>query len=68
MTISTANFGSLLSLPLDLIPFLPSSDITNFFEYFEQRGYVIDGNLRAAPYDWRLGSSMCMIINNILEL
>ena len=64
MTISTANFGSLLSLA-DLIPFVPlSSDETNFVEYLEQRGYRIDGNLRVAPYDWRLGSSMCMIINS----
>ena len=57
MTVSTADFGSISSFA-DLTPFFPISDETNFFEYLEQRGYRIDGNLRAAPYDWRLGSSM----------
>ena len=59
VTISTANFGSISSLA-DLISFLPVSDETNFIEYLEQRGYRIDGNLRTAPYDWRLGSSIYM--------
>ena len=57
VTVSTADFGSISSFA-DLAPFSPILDRTIFFEYLEQRGYRIDGNLRAAPYDWRLGSSM----------
>ena len=57
VTVSTADFGSISSFA-DLASFFPISDETNFIEYLEQRGYRIDGNLRAAPYDWRLGSSM----------
>ena len=57
VTVSTADFESISSL-VDLESFIPFSDETNFFEYLEQRGYRIDGNLRAAPYDWRLGTSM----------
>ena len=56
MTISTSNFGNLSSFA-EFESFFPVSDETNFIEYLEQRGYRIDGNLRAAPYDWRLGSS-----------
>jgi ABC-type glycerol-3-phosphate transport system substrate-binding protein len=61
VTVSTANFGSLSSLA-DLTPYFPISDETNFIEYLVQRGYRIDGNLRAAPYDWRLASSMYGIL------
>ena len=57
VTVSTANFGSISSFA-DLSPFVPFSNETNFIEYLVQRGYRIDGNLRAAPYDWRLGSGM----------
>jgi hypothetical protein len=57
VTVSTDNFGSISSLA-DLNPFIPVSNETNFIEYLVQRGYRIGGNLRAAPYDWRLGSSM----------
>lgn len=57
VTISTSNFGSLSSLA-DLAPFFPASNETNFIEYLEQRGYRLDGNLRAAPFDWRLGAGM----------
>ena len=57
VTISTANFGSLSSLA-DMTPYVPVSNETNFLQYLEQCGYRIDGNLRGAPFDWRLGSSM----------
>ena len=57
VTVSTANFGSLSSLA-DFTPYFPVSEETNFIEYLVQRGYRIDENLRAAPYDWRLASSM----------
>ena len=77
MTISTANFGSVSSLAAELRSIIFPSNQTIFIEYLEQRGYRLDGNLRVAPYDWRLGSSMCMISiltsiettrNNIEEL
>ena len=57
VTVSTANFGSLSSLA-DFTTYFPVSEETNFIEYLVQRGYRIDENLRAAPYDWRLASSM----------
>ena len=59
VTISTSDFGSLSSsAQLDLI-LPPSNDteVINFTEYFIERGYVADKNIRAAPYDWRLGGS-----------
>ena len=69
VTISTANFGSLSSLA-DLTPFVPISNETNFIEYLVQRGYIIDENLRAAPFDWRLGASMQLycIINFVCTI
>lgn len=55
MTISTGDFGSISSLANDLTQFVPVTNETNFFDYLVERGYTIDGNIRAAPYDWRLG-------------
>ena len=67
MTISTANFGSLSSLA-DLTSFVPVSNETNFIDYLVQRGYIIDGNLRAAPFDWRLGAGMQLLLHDFLLL
>ena len=58
MTVSTANFGSLSSV-VDLSQLSPTSDSDDdetIVQYFVDRGYTVDKNLRAAPYDWRLGA------------
>ena len=50
VTITAADFGSTSSVEfLGTFPYLNS-----FVEYFVQRGYTRDVNIRAAPYDWRL--------------
>ena len=56
MTVTAANFGSTSSVEiLDL----EDSDqyFFQFVDYFAQRGYTRDVNIRAAPYDYRLGAS-----------
>ena len=58
MTISTRDFGSISSLANDLVDFLPVTNETNFLDYLVERGYTIDENIRAAPYDWRLGGGI----------
>ena len=58
VTVSTANFGSLSSV-VDLSQLSPTSDSDDdetIVQYFVDRGYTVDKNLRAAPYDWRLGA------------
>ena len=54
VTISTENFGSILSVAdfSDII----DDPTTSLVEYFVDRGYTVDVNLRAAPYDWRLAA------------
>ena len=56
MNVTAANFGSTSSVEtLDL------EDTDRYFfrfvDYFAQRGYIRDVNIRAAPYDNRLGAS-----------
>ena len=59
VTISTRDFGSISSLANDLADFFPGvTNETNFLDYLVERGYTIDGNIRAAPYDWRLGGGI----------
>ena len=56
MNVTAPNFGSTSSVEtLDL----NDTDLYffEFVEYFAQRGYTRDVNIRAAPYDYRLGSS-----------
>ena len=36
--------------------FLPAAEDPDIVEYFVQRGYKADVNIRAAPYDWRLAA------------
>ena len=53
VTVTTASFGSTSSVEfLDSDATLPY--MNDFVEYFVQRGYTRDVNIRAAPYDWRL--------------
>ena len=60
VTVSTTDFGKLSSSAdlVDLIP--PDIDVINFVDYFLERGYTADKNIRAAPYDWRLGGGINM--------
>ena len=55
MRVFTPNFGSLDSLAdfSDLFPDTTEEDTTR---YLVERGYTLDVNVRAAPYDWRLGA------------
>lgn len=56
VTLAAANFGSTSSVEtLDL----ENTDryFYQFVDYFAQRGYTRDVNIRAAPYDNRLGAS-----------
>ena len=56
MNVTAANFGSTSSVEtLDL----EDTDLYffEFVDYFAQRGYTRDVNIRAAPYDYRLGAS-----------
>ena len=56
VTVTAANFGNTSSVEtLDL----EDSDqyFFQFVDYFAQRGYTRDVNIRAAPYDYRLGAS-----------
>ena len=60
---STTDFGK-LSSSADLSLLLPefTENDANFVEYFVERGYTIDVNIRAAPYDWRLGGGITIIL------
>lgn len=59
VTVSTENFGSVLSFANFSELFVSSGDPnTLMINYFIERGYTMDVNLRAAPYDWRLGAGM----------
>ena len=50
----TSNFGSLDSL-IDLSEILPDTTEQDI-KYLVERGYTLDVNVKAAPYDWRLGA------------
>ena len=52
-----SNFGSLDSL-IDFSDLLPDTTEVHVDtnRYFVERGYTLDVNVRAAPYDWRLGA------------
>ena len=49
VSVSAADFGSTSSVE-------PS--FSGFVDYFVQRGYTQDKNIRAAPYDWRLATGI----------
>ena len=51
----TPNFGSLDSL-VDLSDFFPDTTDEDITKYFVERGYILDVNVKAASYDWRLGA------------
>ena len=55
VTVSTENFGSILSIA-DFSDIFPDDPTNGLIEYFVERGYTVDVNLRAAPYDWKLGA------------
>ena len=49
VSISVADFGSTDSV---------EPTFSGFVDYFVQRGYTWDVNIRAAPYDWRLATGI----------
>ena len=55
VTVTAANFGSTSS-----VEFLDVNRLASVFypfvQYFVQRGYTRDVNIRAAPYDYRLST------------
>ena len=54
VTVTTADFGKTSS-----VEFLgPSPYLNDFVEYYVQRGYTRDVDIRAAPYDWRLATGI----------
>ena len=55
MQVLTPDFGSVTSLA-NFSDIVPSNDDPDIVQYFLQRGYTSDVNIRAAPYDWRLGA------------
>ena len=55
VNVTAGPFGSVYSL-LNFSEFFPPPSNPDFVEYFVHRGYVADVNIRAAPYDWRLGA------------
>ena len=60
VTITAANFGSTSSVEfLDLNRQAPV--FYPFVQYFVQRGYTRDVNIRAAPYDYRLSTGMITV-------
>ena len=57
MTVTAANFGSTSSVEvLDVRKKEPY--FYSFVQYFVDRGYTRDVNIRAAPYDWRLATGI----------
>ena len=65
VTISTTDFGN-LSSSADLTDFIPPNiTIINFVDYLVERGYIADRTIRAAPYDWRLGGGIILLINGL---
>lgn len=60
VTITAADFGDISSVEiLDLENKQPY--FKDFVEYFVERGYVKNVNIRAAPYDWRLAPGYYVI-------
>lgn len=56
VTITTGSFGSISSLA-------NFSDINDgMINYFVDRGYTVDVNLGAAPYDWRLAPGRFIVV------
>ena len=53
--ILTQDFGNISSLA-DLSAILPAGSDIHPINYFTNRGYTADVNIRAAAYDWRLGA------------
>ena len=63
VTISTENFGSISSIA-DFSDIIDTDPTNSMIDYFVDRGYTVDVNIRAAPYDWRLaaGNTIIMLI------
>ena len=63
MNILTQDFGNISSFA-DLSDIFPvGSDVYNI-DYFTNRGYTANVNIRAAAYDWRLGAGKNFYTNN----
>lgn len=59
VTVSAENFGSIHSIAnFSEIFGLSDDPNSRMIDYFVDRGYTVDKNLRAAPYDWRLAAGM----------
>ena len=65
-TVSTAKFGSVSSLVQET-DFDANSTNPNILDYFYDRGYIADVNIRAAPYDWRLGAGIKIVLARVYE-
>ena len=65
----TQDFGNMSSLDdmSDIIPHDAKDDI-NLYDYFKNRGYIADVNIRAAPYDWRFGPGTIKRLCSIIDL
>ena len=61
MTISTENFGSISSIA-DFSDIIDTDPTNGMIDYFVDRGYTVDVNIRAAPYDWRLAAGNMIIM------
>ena len=57
VTVTAADFGNTSS-----VEYLDPTNSTPYFfffvDYFVQHGYTRNKNIRAAPYDWRLGAGI----------
>ena len=61
ITVTTPDFYSIAALEFQ-------GYATGFLEYFLNRGYTADVNIRFAPYDWRLAPGMIILYNHTAQI
>ena len=62
MEIRVPGFGETKTVEYLTTEDIPMADYMNeLVEYFVERGYVRNKTIRAAPYDWRLSASTCIM-------